>query len=829
MSKIEDFLKRSPIYPALILEGYFSGRKRLLVINITKYVIFTLPVIIVLTIIFADYGIQNSNIWADLIVRKLIGVGILAISLYLIMHLFEAYFASVYYFEYIAHNRYLNKEYYTFSAGRILRRVTKDNLLTGLLRSEGVGKRIIKRLGISDVEAKKLLEEQKNVVEPKIIELSEKKVLKVFDVVSFIYKNYPDFKKLLDSHGLNENDLKETVDWVIYQVEAEAYNRQWWKPEKLARVPGVASDWSFGRTYLLSRYSRNVGDDQEVNSDAISFEGRTRELAQLQSILSRASGANAILVGEPGQEKMEVVWNLTRQIKNKTTLPQIVGKKILLFLTTSFTADMENKDDFEDKLETILKEALQAGNIVLVIDNLAKLLIQARQFEVNLTEIFEPYLAGIGGQMIALIDTEYFQTLVEGDKSFMSHFEVVRTKPLILSEIVDIIERQAIVAEKIYEIAYTYPAILEIAKSADYYFPDGVSSDKASDLLAELSPWAVEKGLETVDKNQVLQYVSEKTNIPIAAITEPEKEKLLNLEGLLMKKVIAQREAVFSVASAIRRSRAGIRNQNRPIGSFLFLGPTGVGKTETAKALASVFFNDEKNLLRLDMSEYQSEESLERLIGSIMNKNQGILSNLLREHPYGVLLLDEFEKTNKKVLNLFLQIIDEGYFTDAFGKKVIARNIIFIATSNAGADKIFEIITSGDNLKDNEDKIISHIVKDGIFRPELINRFDATVLFHPLSKNDLLEIAKLMLKKVAGRLAEKGINLITDNNLIAFVVENGYNPTFGARPMNRLIQDTIEEHLSDLIIRGELIGGKNISFEVLSNDGQKNSLKPIIS
>lgn len=296
-----------------------------------------------------------------------------------------------------------------------------------------------------------------------------------------------------------------------------------------------------------------------------------------------------------------------------------------------------------------------------------------------------------------------------------------------------------------------------------------------------------------------------------------------------MKKVIAQREAVFSVASAIRRSRAGIRNQNRPIGSFLFLGPTGVGKTETAKALASVFFNDEKNLLRLDMSEYQSEESLERLIGSIMNKNQGILSNLLREHPYGVLLLDEFEKTNKKVLNLFLQIIDEGYFTDAFGKKVIARNIIFIATSNAGADKIFEIITSGENLKNNKDKIISHIVKDGIFRPELINRFDATVLFHPLSKIDLLEIAKLMLKKVSGRLAEKGINLITDNSLIAFVVDNGYNPTFGARPMNRLIQDTIEEHLSDLIIRGELIGGKNISFEVLSSDGQKNSLKPIIS
>jgi ATP-dependent Clp protease ATP-binding subunit ClpC len=481
-----------------------------------------------------------------------------------------------------------------------------------------------------------------------------------------------------------------------------------------------------------------------------------------------------------------------------------------------------------------MSEALHAGNILLVIDNLPRLILQAKQFELNLDEILEPYLTGIGGQIIALADTEYFNTLIANNKTLMARFETVSTKSLMFNEITKIISHKTLAAEKNYEILYTYPAILEITKSAEYYFPDGVSSDKAEDLLAEISPWAIEKGLNIIGKEEVLQYVSEKTNIPIAGISEIEKEKLLNLENLLMKRIVAQREAVFAIASAIRRSRAGIRNENRPIGSFLFLGPTGVGKTETAKALANVFFNlsdqdGEKNLLRLDMSEYQNEEALSRLIGSVENNTQGIMSNLISEHPYGVLLLDEFEKTNTKVLNLFLQILDEGYFTDAFGKKIMARNIIFIATSNAGADKIFKIISDGKNLSESESNLIADIIKDGIFKPELINRFDGTILFHPLTKENLTEISKLMLKKVTKKLADKGITMSINNDLIDFLAQNGYNPTFGARPMNRLIQNTIEEHLSDLIIRRKLVAGKTISFKVIGNSGVKESLEPIVS
>jgi len=829
MTNTETFLRKSRLYPALILESYFNKKKRLLLIKTTEYLLLLIPIIIILSIIFGSFGASDQNELVNTIISKLMGLAILAAGIYLLMQVFEAYFASRFYFEYIGQNKYGSKDYFTFSAGRILRRVQNDNILTGFLKSQSVGQRIIKRLGINEVEVNLLLMKQAEIKNPPILNFNKFSLIKISDIINFLYNNHPDFKTLLTNHGLGIKDLEATTKWVIFNIEDKEYDRQWWTKEKLAKIPGVANDWSFGRTYLLNKYSRNLLNDEEVNSQAISLSGRSRELEQLQSVLARPAGANALLVGLPGQEKMEVIWNLCRKIKNREAVPELIGKKPILFLTSIFTSAIKDKIDFEDKLVTIFTEAMAAGDVILIIDNFPKLILQAKQFELKLYEIIEPYLASKNDQLIALADTEYFHTLIESDQAIMSRFETVQTKPLLMEEIIQIIARMALSAEKTYEILYTYPAILEIAKSAEYYFPDGVSSDKAEDLLTEMSPWAVENNINIIGRNEVLKYIEEKTGIPIASISLDEKNKLLDLENLLMKRVIAQREAIFAVANAIRRGRAGIRNEKRPLGSFLFLGPTGVGKTETAKALAEVFFGDEKLLMRLDMSEYQNQESLARLIGSQENNTQGILSNMLREHPYGVLLLDEFEKTNKDVLNLFLQIIDEGYFSDVFGKKVMARNIMFIATSNAGAEKIFEIVSANKKLHEYETEIISHIIKNGDFKPELINRFDATILFHPLTKENLAEIAKLMLQKVAKKLGEKGIILTIDKELIDFIATGGYNPTFGARPMNRLIQDTVEQHLADLIIREQLNAGQTVSFKVIGNIDNKNSLEPIVT
>jgi ATP-dependent Clp protease ATP-binding subunit ClpA len=253
------------------------------------------------------------------------------------------------------------------------------------------------------------------------------------------------------------------------------------------------------------------------------------------------------------------------------------------------------------------------------------------------------------------------------------------------------------------------------------------------------------------------------------------------------------------------------------MGSFLFLGPTGVGKTETAKALARVFFGGESDMMRLDMSEYQDNDSMKKLIGSFTDEKPGVFSSMVREKQYGVVLLDEFEKTNHDVLNLFLQIFDEGYFSDMLGQKVSVKNIIFIATSNAGAEKIFEMVKYGKNPKDYQEEIIEEIVSQGLFKPELMNRFDGTIIFKPLSKEDLEQIARLMLKRVEKRLIDKGIILNITDELINFIVQNGTNDAFGARPMNRLIQDEFEGKIATMMISGEIRSGYKIGAVIENN------------
>ena len=300
MTKIETFLRKSPLYSALVLENYFNAQKRRLLINITKYLLYAIPIIVILSLVFGNFNPTNQNNLIDFLTRKLIGLAMLSFSLYLLMHMFEAYFASIYYFEYISKNSYSRDEGYTFTAGRILRKVDNDNILTGFLKSQSIGLKIMQRLGINKDESDILLMKQSEIKNPPVFNTASIPVVRLGDIVDFIYTNHSDFRSLLNNHGLSQKDLDATADLVTYNNRSKVYDRRFWSKEKLSKIPGVASDWSFGRTYLLSKFSRNILNDKEVNSDAISFSGRVRELEQIQSILARTTGANAMLVGKNG-------------------------------------------------------------------------------------------------------------------------------------------------------------------------------------------------------------------------------------------------------------------------------------------------------------------------------------------------------------------------------------------------------------------------------------------------------------------------------------------------------------------------------------------------
>jgi ATP-dependent Clp protease ATP-binding subunit ClpA len=319
------------------------------------------------------------------------------------------------------------------------------------------------------------------------------------------------------------------------------------------------------------------------------------------------------------------------------------------------------------------------------------------------------------------------------------------------------------------------------------------------------------KGGHLIKKMDVLEFIREKTNIPVGNISDDERIRLMNLGELMKKQVVGQQAAVEMVANAMRRARAGVRSMERPIGNFLFLGPTGVGKTETAKALAAVYFGSDEAMGRLDMTEYQGEDGLSRMIGA-MDGTPGALPVMLKEQPYGVILLDEFEKTNTKVLDVFMQIFDEGIFHDAQGRKVNARNTIFIATSNAGAPLIREAIKAGQDLEAVKKDIIDQIIAQGKIKPELFNRFDGIVLFHPLTLAEYKIIAELMLKKLQKRLREKSINLVINDVVIQALLAHGVDPDMGARPMTRAVQDVVEQRVAEKIISGRVLPGASLEF-----------------
>ena len=485
----------------------------------------------------------------------------------------------------------------------------------------------------------------------------------------------------------------------------------------------------------------------------------------------------------------------------------------------------EPAESLPQLLLKLATEAVRAGNVIVAVDNFPRLAAALGRAGSSLSTLLDSYLAGRALTMIGLTDEPSYHSTLEPDATLMNRFEVITIESPAMAGLLPALSAEVLALEAKTGLWFTYQAVEAVIDNAEMFFGEGTLLAESADLLDELTGYLLKRNIKTVTKEAVLDFIRQKTNIPVGEVRAEERDQLLNLENTLSRRVIGQELAIRGVAGALRRARAATRNTSRPIGTFLFLGPTGVGKTETAKALSAALFGREDALLRLDMSEFSSPGSLERLIGSFATGQAGILSQLVREQPYGVLLLDEFEKTHSEVQNLFLQILDEGFFSDMRGRRVNLRSLAIIATSNAGADLIWEIIGRGEDLGAKEKAIIDTLISHGTFRPELLNRFDATVLFKPLGAPELRKIAELMLTKLANRLKSKqGIKLELTPTLIEQVAVLGANQQFGARPMQRFIQETVEQLVADGLIAGQIKTGNRVSFVPLAMPASDNPL-----
>ena len=634
--------------------------------------------------------------------------------------------------------------------------------------------------------------------------------------------------------------------------------------------------------------------------------GREKEIERMVQILSRRTKNNPVLVGEPGVGKTAIVEALAQLISGGDVPDTLQGKRLVTLDMGALVAGTKYRGEFEERLKKVIEEIKSAGNCVLFIDEIHTIVgAGAAEGAVDASNILKPSLARGEIQCIGATTLDDYRKYVERDPALERRLQPVRVEEPGNDDTVAILMGIRSKYEDHHKVNITDEAIRTAALLAQRYIPDRFLPDKAIDLIDEagsrvrlrgsVTPASVKdamqvleqvrkekdeaiasqqyeaaaelrdrelrqnENLDTLEKewqegenaerrvvteDDIAEVVSMWTGIPVTRLAEEETERLLQMEGELHKRIIGQDEAIVSVSKSVRRARAGLKDSRRPIGVFMFLGPTGVGKTELVRALAEFMFGDEDNMIRLDMSEFQERHTVARLIGAppgyVGYDEGGQLTEGVRRKNYCAVLLDEIEKAHPEVFNILLQIFDAGHLTDARGRKVDFRNSIIIMTSNLGSDLIKRETSLGFTAKTSEaqtddsayermkDKVMDEVKR--FFRPEFLNRIDSTVVFHQLTRDEILEIVDLMMNQVRTELSEKEIALEITESAKAHLGENGFDPVLGARPLRRLIQDEIEDSLSDEVLSRRLVAGDvamiDFEDEAIKITSKKAKAKP---
>ncbi|MBI2329926.1 ATP-dependent Clp protease ATP-binding subunit [Candidatus Daviesbacteria bacterium] len=547
-----------------------------------------------------------------------------------------------------------------------------------------------------------------------------------------------------------------------------------------------------------------VGEDLTRQAASKGFPDLIREndvLKDVVNILSQTSSRNVILVGPPGSGKTATLKHLAKQIVTGDAPEALAMKRIVLLDLTKLLSGIKTQGDLAERVKTIFEEVGFAQNVIIAIEEIHELGMGEAGSNFNLYSLMQPYFESDTFQFIGTTETQNYSRILEKNGSFARLFRKIELSPATEADTLNILEYRAIEAERKDKVKVTFIAIKTATSLSAKLIHDRVLPDSAIAILKEALAQPINKW---VTKEVVRRVVSSRVKVPLMEVGNADKNRLLNLEDEIHKRMIDQEQAVKAVADTLRRSVTGLREESRPIGSFLFVGPTGSGKTELAKTLADVYFKTAGAYIRFDMSEYQTQESVSRLIGG--SDQEGQLTEAVRNRPYALLLLDEFEKADPKILTLFLQVLEDGRLTDASGRTVDFTNTIIIATSNAGSLTIAQELQAGKSLEVVDKEVNEELLR--VFKPELVNRFDEVVLFKPLSQDDLQKIVQIKLNSLQKQMKDKGYLVAFDPTLIAEFAKRGFDPVMGARPLRRLMQDTLEAKLSRLILENKLVKGQ---------------------
>lgn len=682
---------------------------------------------------------------------------------------------------------------------------------------------------------------------------------------------------------LSVNVQKMYVDTLIAMGEDVSQYKdefQNGKPGKRKNAEGTPSLDQFSRD--LTELARDGKLDPVV--------GREAEIDRVIQILSRRSKNNPCLIGEPGVGKTAIVEGIAERIMGGMIPDTVLGKRVVSLDLSGIVAGSKYRGEFEERIKKVLAEVAKAGNVLLFIDEIHTIIgAGGAEGAIDASNILKPALARGEVQVIGATTIEEYRKYIEKDAALERRFQPVVVEEPTEEEAISILKGLRGQYESHHHVTITDEAVEAAVRLSARYINDRFLPDKAIDLMdeaaakvrlhvggdpreaAELrreiaeSQETLEQALsggdleaareaqtkrqeleekleklnakakqggrrhhQTVGEDEIADVVSGWTKIPVKKLTEGEAARLKKLEATLHKRVIGQEEAVSAVAKAVRRGRVGLKDPKRPIGSFLFLGPTGVGKTEISKALAEAVFGQEQAMIRVDMSEYMEKHSVSKMIGSppgyVGHEDGGQLSEKVRRNPYAVILFDEIEKAHPDVFNILLQVLDDGHITDSQGRKVDFKNTIIIMTSNAGAQAIVEPkklgFASGNDEKQNYERMKSSVMEEvrRIFKPEFLNRIDETIVFRALNKDDMKQIVGLMTKELAKRCeTQLGITLVVRDAAKQYIVDKAYDPKYGARPLRRKIQDEIEDPLAEKLLDGSIRRGDEVIVTTKKN------------
>ncbi|NLA43133.1 ATP-dependent Clp protease ATP-binding subunit [Candidatus Saccharibacteria bacterium] len=617
-----------------------------------------------------------------------------------------------------------------------------------------------------------------------------------------LLKQYPQSDMLLAQMHIELDDVIEGIRW--YDRIRSLMHAQ----SKPRRTGGIARDWSFGYIPLLKKFGLNLSESAGRGGFSVDLPAHEKAIDQLLDTLGSAGRQNVALVGPTGVGKTSIIHAFAERLMDASSpIPSnLKFRQVFLLDSSALISAAPGRGELEGLVMRVLTEAYRAKNVIICLDN-AQLFFEEGVGSVDLTNVLLPILEAGNLRVILTMDEQRLLQIGQRNPGLINALNRIVISPANYEETLQVMQNQLIMTEYKRKVTYMYQALAESYRLSERYVHDLEMPGRAIKLLESAASYS-EGGLITI--NSVQQAIEQTLDVKVSVATDAsDREMLLSLEDKIHERMINQVRAVQVVSDALRRARAGVRNPDRPIGTFLFLGPTGVGKTELAKALADVYFGGEDKIVRLDLNEYVGLDDVARLIADGASDPNSLTARVMKQ-PFSVVLLDEIEKAHPNVLTTLLQLLDEGILRDINNREVSFRDAIVIATSNAGADRIRKHIEAGEQLEQFEDQITDELISSNQFKPEFLNRFDEIVLFRPLDKPELLQVIDLILNGVNKTLALQKVQVSVSEDAKRLLVERGYDPRLGARPMRRVVQRAVENTVAKEMLSGNVLPGSTI-------------------